>query len=496
MNLHTSDKALKSSDSSDNEAYIYTVMPFHIIAKQPGDLFDTVADHIHHQDQFAAQSDYLMKKLQALIDKGRSATLPGDHNKYYDFMRHHFGGITDNRDLSVFQLETSRLVPSQEYAAFKNMHAQFAAGAHLGKTALLMHGMDELTILVNSTAGIGFFIFGFECSSTSDNPIAEELAKADFFRNIGWRRNQKLSGGQIQKHSWIFDSDEKTGFTMYATLQCYLSDFSDCIRFYQDRPTVFYSFTSKRVGSKSNNELCELAYEIIRIPDRNAGRFEHALTEPQIHRVGRNVAFTALNEGALVIETINESSSVKVVANKYFPAFILALNQREILLGTMKNIVLLETQALNKAQDDFFNKMERLRNSLLILQLKQIFYSVSNLHEVELFFNQLQKSFAVEKMLMENEQCIREMYNLLEVKRNKELERIENENAEKDERRSNIINTILGAIGCLGLFSFLKDLIPFYNDVDTYGNLYRPISVLLPLLVMAYIVKLVFFSKK
>jgi hypothetical protein len=32
--------------------------------------------------------------------------------------------------------------------------------------------------------------------------------------------------------------------------------------------------------------------------------------------------------------------------------------------------------------------------------------------------------------------------------------------------------------------------------VDTYGNLDRPISVLVPLLVMAYIVKLVFFSKK
>jgi hypothetical protein len=162
----------------------------------------------------------------------------------------------------------------------------------------------------------------------------------------------------------------------------------------------------------------------------------------------------------------------------------------------MKNIVLLETQALSKAEDNFFNKMERLRNRLLILQLKQIFYSVSNLHEVEFFFNQLQSSFAVEKMLKENEQCIREMYNLLEVKRNKELERIENENAENAERRSNIINTILGAIGCLGLFSFLKDLVPFYNDVETYGNIYRPISVLLPILVMAYIVKLVFFSKK
>jgi hypothetical protein len=49
--------------------------------------------------------------------------------------------------------------------------------------------------------------------------------------------------------------------------------------------------------------------------------------------------------------------------------------------------------------------METLRNRLLILHLKQIFYSVSNLHEVELFFNQLQKAFAIKNMLLENEEC-------------------------------------------------------------------------------------------
>jgi len=108
----------------------------------------------------------------------------------------------------------------------------------------------------------------------------------------------------------------------------------------------------------------------------------------------------------------------------------------------------------------------------------------------------LQKAFAVEKMLMENEQSVREMYNLLEVNRNNDVERIEKEKAELDERRSNIINTILGAIGCLGLFSFLKDLIPFYNDSVTYMAWYRALSILLPIFVMVYIVRLVFYSKR
>jgi hypothetical protein len=212
--------------------------------------------------------------------------------------------------------------------------------------------------------------------------------------------------------------------------------------------------------------------------------------------VGRNVAFTALNEGALITETINDSMNTKAIANKYFPSFILALNQRELLLNNMHFIAQLNTLDLKSLNGDSFDKMETLRSRLLILHLKQIFYSVSNLHEVELFFNQLQKAFAIENMLLENEECVREMFNLLEVQRNKELEQIEKVKSELDERRSNIINTILGAIGCLGLFSFLKDVIPFYEDDITYQAWYRLLSICLPILIMAYIIKLVFYSRK
>ncbi len=242
--------------------------------------------------------------------------------------------------------------------------------------------------------------------------------------------------------------------------------------------------------------MSDLAYEIIRVPDRNATRFDAPISEPSIQRVGRNVAFAALNEGVLIIESVNEKSSSNNIANKYFPAFILAINQRELLLNTMRRIAQLDLRELKSMNEPMFLTIENLRKSLLVLQLKQIFYSISNLHEVELFFNQLQRAFAVEKMLMENEQCIREMYNLLEVRRNNELERIEKEKERRDEHRSKIINTILGAIGCLGLFSFLKDFLPFINDPVTYMMWYKAFSILLPVGVMVYLIHLVFFAKK
>jgi hypothetical protein len=116
-------------------------------------------------------------------------------------------------------------------------------------------------------------------------------------------------------------------------------------------------------------------------------------------------------------------------------------------------------------------------------------------------------------MLLENDQSIREMYNLLEVMRNTEILRREKEHAlaeemrnaenlqkekeqaQVEEKRANIINTILGAIGCLGLFSFLKDVFPFYSD-PAYEPWYRLLAILTPVVVMVYIVRLVFYSKE
>ena len=494
-NQSTTDN-LKLEKTFDNSAYIYTVMPFQIFKGETGGLFDIVTDGVVRQNEMLEHVDYFSEKLSSYSESpGIKSHALGDFTKYYDFMRNHFGNHGEGRGLTVFKLNTSKLNPAAGYDSFKNMQAQFSNSATLGHSTIQMDGMDEVRVYINPEAAIGFLIFGFMCV-TPDGNIADQLSKTEFFRNIGWRRNQKLGDTQIQKHQWKFNAEQASGLSMFETLNCYFSNFSDCIRFYQDRPIVLYSIASTTIGSKSNDELFELAYEIIRVPDKNAPRFENELTEPSVKRIGRHVAFTALNEGAMIIESVNQEVKVKGLANKYFPAFILTLNQRELLLKTMQSIAHLDTRELSGHNEAIFNKMENLRNRLLILQLKQIFYSVSNLHEVELFFNQLQKAFAVEKMLLENEQSVREMYNLLEVNRNNDIERIEKEKAELDERRSNIINTILGAIGCLGLFSFLKDLIPFYKDSATYMGWYRALSILLPIIVMTYIVRLVFYSKR
>ena len=483
----------QESASTGKNVYIYMVLPFHIISSKKGKLFDDIELEDYSQDNLYDYAKKLEEHISPLCYN--KSTLPGDHSSYYDFMRHHYGSMNENRGISSFLLDKGKLKSSTEYPAFKNVSEQFKLGAKLGQSQVHLEKLDTITLIINSFAGIGFIVFGMLCQSCSEKSALEELSRADFFRNIGWKRSDNLGPGQINKHSFFFDKDEQYKMTIHQFLECYLSVISPFIRFHQDRPNVLYGSTSMIDGNRSSAELHELAYEIIRVPDRNTGRFDESNSDSSLQRMGRNVIFTALSEGALIIESPNRNSTCKNVANKYFPAFFFALNQREVLLSTMQKIALLDAVKLRRLDPEIFEKMHHMRNGLLVLQLKQIFYSVSHLHEVEQFFNKLQQVFAVEKMLMENEQCVREMYTLLEVRRNDEIRVKDWEAIQLEEDRSKIINTILGAIGCLGLFSFLKDLWPFIQD-SQYAVFYKFISVVLPGIVMFWLVWYMSNNKK
>ncbi len=55
------------------------------------------------------------------------------------------------------------------------------------------------------------------------------------------------------------------------------------------------------------------------------------------------------------------------------------------------------------------------------------------------------------------------------------------------ETHSRIFNTILGAIGCLSLFSFFKDFWQFIQD-SQYAGIYKFVSVLLPVCAMTLLI--------
>lgn len=88
-------------------------------------------------------------------------------------MRFHYGEMHEKKGISVFQLNSSLLKPKTGYESFKNVNAQFGSGAKLGNSSMHMEKLDSLAIIINSIAGIGFFILGFNCIAESGNLVLE-----------------------------------------------------------------------------------------------------------------------------------------------------------------------------------------------------------------------------------------------------------------------------------------------------------------------------------
>ena len=485
--------------SKKNSIQVYNVFPFHIIPKTEGELFDTIQSDIFN---YGIKESILeiRKILKQLNFPGREKVSIGDFSKYYDFISSHFGQDNDSANFEIFSIDPNRLFPFSSDLGLKNLQLQLSEkDYYLGPSCVKLAKSDngiisiDTFIFINSIAQLGYIVIGLELESTEQESILEGLSRIEFFRNIGWRKGQKppkKGTNQYIKYAFSVKGVEENKFipelSFFEIFTSYFSQLKDFIRFYHNRVITLYIADNILYDSKEEKELQNLFFDVIRVPDINVQRFSHLSSEPAIIKIGRNVICAALNEGAIAVETINEGHDNKSLVKKYIPAFLLAINQRELLLKTMQQVSTLNPEKLLSLENGQLEKVEFLKTSLLVLQLKQIFYSVSNTHEVEVFFTQLQRVFNIEIMLKENEQSISEIYKLLELKKSFEDKKIseardiiEKEKIEKEEMSAKIVNTILGVIACLGLFSFLKDLLPFLFD-SQYFLIYKWFSIFLP----------------
>lgn len=491
-----------------NTIIVHSVFPFHIIPTTTGNLFDPVNESFYHSVENIDIS--AIRNSIIALQSNSNLNAIGDFSKYYDFISLHFGKADSIANLELYVIEPDALLPKNDQEGLKNLGAQIAETEYyLGiSEEIRFNKIEKCMILLNPVGKLGYIIFEFMLTSNEGTDILNLLSKTEYFRNIGWRQGQsvpKKSSNQYKKHALSFKNENERSFelTMYDIFNNYFHPFQDQIRFYQNRLTTLFTSVSYESGNKSDKILRDIFFDMLRVPDMNTSvsKFSHENSEPAIQKIGRNVICAALNEGAVVIESINDLHDKKSIARKYLPAFILAINQREILLKTMQRISHLNAEKLLSMDDKQLQSITQLKANLLVLQLKQIFYSVSNTHEVELFFNQLQKVFNIDVMMKENDQSIKEIYNLLEARRadilekhRQDAEMREREESEKEEFRSRIVNMILGAIGCLGLFSFFKDVWPFFQD-SQYASLYKFISISLPFVIMGWLIWYMFGRK-
>jgi hypothetical protein len=150
-----------------------------------------------------------------------------------------------------------------------------------------------------------------------------------------------------------------------------------------------------------------------------------------------------MNEGACVFDCYLTGGLD--LFKKYFPSFILAINQREIMIRTNNEISLLNIRDFEFGiNDSVIERLKKLKKKINIFQLKQVIYSISFYNEISLFYNNLQNNFNIELLLKDNKQSVMEIHTLLESESQESLIKLEKNRSD----RFNWIITLLTIIQC------------------------------------------------
>lgn len=269
------------------------------------------------------------------------------------------------------------------------------------------------------------------------------------------------------------------------------SSLDNLIQFDIEKPILLHLFNN--TNKDNDKDLEVLLYRTIRI---KSNLVSHSVTNlDMITRTYSGVSFCALMEGAAIMDLSKETSHADLF-NRFFPSFLLAINQREAMIRLNEELSKfsyknLENALADQGNNSLVENIISIKNKVGFFKFKQIIYSVSFYDEIAIFYKELYSAFDIQLLLVDNEASVKEIHDILVQVENNKQEKARKEN----EKKLIIQSTILGAIGCLGLFSFLKDLIPFLNDKQ-YEIFYKTISVSMPIFIMLFIIFSFYNSKR
>ena len=275
---------------------------------------------------------------------------------------------------------------------------------------------------------------------------------------------------------------------LYSSIDKYI-DFNKI-----EKPILLHLFNESNNEFIDHKELEVLLYRTIRIKSKNVSDISANLE--LLNRTYSDISFCALMEGASIMDLSNDFSH-NGFFNKYFASFLLLLNQREVMIKFNAEFSSYTYEELIDARasknDEVIEKIKELKNKIGFFKFKQVIHSVSFYDEITTFYKQLFSAFDIKLLLEDNESSVNEIHDVLVHVENNTKEEVRKENEKNEAKQSKMINSILGGIGCLGLFSFFKDLIPFMND-SQYQIYYKTISFILTIFFVFLLFILIFFN--
>lgn len=241
-----------------------------------------------------------------------------------------------------------------------------------------------------------------------------------------------------------------------------------------------------------NNEskLAELLQRSIRISSpRNSNKY---IDENNRLSESCEIQFFMSSEGSSIMDLNVDPTKTKKINdlfNLYFPAFILALNQRQLMIEVNKTISDFEIKKLdllipndeNKEPDKkLIKRIEDLKKKVGLYKFRQVIHSVSFNDDIAKFYAELLSSFDIKLLLEDNESSVMEMSNIL----NEEYRK-------KRDRESDFQSNLVLMFSVFGGATYLVSFPTFMESCNWNWMLVLFLYILFPVVVFLVINKII-----
>jgi hypothetical protein len=431
---------MKENNSNIKQNLSVMVFPFRIINEnKDNDAFDFIDSKIENVSEVSIET------LKSKLDNLKIVSDNIVDQKHHNFIKNYIADATVKNDsafLRVYKLE-------KPYFAKKNEFIKYNADQH----KLYINDIGDVEfanmcyIILNKYAQIGYFIFGLQIQSDEKMSL-EALSKSKFFRYYTEESNNEKNNYQYSLRVYE-KKDENKNIVSYLSIQkiikTYFGDLLSHIKFLYRKPINLHLFGKTYTQVFASDSSGQLLFNLLRMP-ANDEYLSDDLVIPDtdfIQKTNDGILFCGMNEGACVFDCYLTGGLD--LFKKYFPSFILAINQREIMIRTNNEISLLNIRDFEFGiNDSVIERLKKLKKKINIFQLKQVIYSISFYNEISLFYNNLQNNFNIELLLKDNKQSVMEIHTLLESESQESLIKLEKNRSD----RFNWIITLLTIIQC------------------------------------------------
>ena len=458
--------------NSNHEHISFAFLPFVVNSFSPNNNpFDFVFDYLFQNNELSqfkkALEEISIPDAQYKFDKQKY------HNHIQSFISSGF--VEDDRSLlKYYKIKPELLFHNKKLKVQTSWEVSFSENTY---------------VIFNELLNIGFFVFGFKFIGLEGANL-KDFSSLDFFRFYNNDKSYRKYAMQI-----MGPEDEEINKSNKLSIEDVISisfkDLCPYIKLKYDRPSLLH--LSNCSDNLTEDELNYFLYNSLRIQASKIND-DNNLYLDYTTRLGSGVSMCVLNEGASIIDiSVND---LKQIQNKYLTAFLLVLNQREVMIHVNQLSSELTFTQLKQSSIHTVTLLNNLKTQIDFFRFKQLIYSVSFFEEIVFFYKKLQQSLDIDHLLLDNKECVNEITNLLGKIHHEQQEIVRKIELDSQRKRDLWVNATLMGIGCLGIFSFLKDLIPFtYDDelkaqLGGYSFFYKAFSALSPLILFVGLFRL------